>query len=465
MNLLIRWKNFRSLHDTGWCTLKPLTIVLGPNNSGKTSFVSPLLLLQQTLDASNESTALLTKGPLLDFGLFTDMVRNHDPDAQVEFSFRWRPIKSSKDPKKPVGQEAPSTGIFLFERGDQETIRLAKLTVLDVCGRAILERKRKANGQYSLTKLPEIKAPSKASSLDQVLKKRLAIHKAIQDASPERFFFSGSTPFLHAVFDNTESKEDKPGQLIPEPDAYMQRYVAVLSELEFRLNRLLRSITYLGPLRERARRHYVLSGEEPRNVGVRGEYAPEILFRNRDNADKMATIHNWLEKFGFSDKLVLQPQGPGAFSLSWATSTEHASDTAFVDMGFGLSQVLPLIVQGVIAEAGSTIIAEQPEIHLNPRLQTVLAELFAFFVERDVHIISETHSEHLLLTVRRLVAEKRLASDSVAIYYVERKERDSAVSCVAMEEDGHITATAWPAGFFADGLRESLALAAAQDDK
>ncbi len=338
------------------------------------------------------------------------------------------------------------------------------MTIYDVFGRKMLQRTRLKSGKYSLTGLPELKSNGRgADESPEVKKWHAEVKEGIRNSQPDRFFFDGSAPVMRVAARHAKHPEDAgPDFLTPEADEQSRSYWAIAETTRYDLIEELRSITYIGPLREPARRLYVLSGEMPRNVGTRGEYAPEILFRWRDDAEKMGLVHDWLAKFGFEEPLILTPQGPGAFSLSWRAETEHATDTAFVDMGFGLSQVLPLIVQGVMANKRSTIVAEQPEIHLNPKLQTVLGELFAFIISRGVNVLTETHSEHLLLTVRRLMAEKEVSSESVALYFVERENRDSTIREVALEENGHIEAEAWPSGFFADALRESLALSAAQ---
>jgi len=122
-------------------------------------------------------------------------------------------------------------------------------------------------------------------------------------------------------------------------------------------------------------------------------------------------------------------------------------------------------VQGLAASEGTLLIAEQPEIHLNPRLQSVLAEFFAEIMNRRVNLLVETHSEHLLLSVRRLVAEERLKAEDVAIYYVENMDGVSKIREVPVQANGHVSASDWPKGFFEDSLRESFALANAQAQK
>jgi predicted ATPase len=127
--------------------------------------------------------------------------------------------------------------------------------------------------------------------------------------------------------------------------------------------------------------------------------------------------------------------------------------------------VLPLIVQALAAPKGSLTIAEQPEIHLNPRLQYLLADLFAEMASSDHRVIVETHSEHLLLRLRRLVASGKIGHEKVAIYFVEKRNGVSRIRHVPIQQNGHISSEVWPEGFFEESLRESLALAAAQSEQ
>jgi predicted ATPase len=137
----------------------------------------------------------------------------------------------------------------------------------------------------------------------------------------------------------------------------------------------------------------------------------------------------------------------------------------YADTGFGVSQVLPLIVQGLYGDEDTMLIAEQPEIHLNPKLQALLADLFCDFASRKVNVLVETHSEHLLLRLRRLIAEGSIKSNQVALYYVERDKDKSLIREIPIKDNGHVEIKEWPRGFFQDSLRESIGLASAQSKK
>lgn len=79
----IRWQNYRAFKDTGWLTIKPLTILLGSNNAGKTSIISPLLVMNQTVASRDKITPLISRGSLIDAGNFQDLLHNHDASAEL----------------------------------------------------------------------------------------------------------------------------------------------------------------------------------------------------------------------------------------------------------------------------------------------------------------------------------------------------------------------------------------------
>ena len=95
-------------------------------------------------------------------------------------------------------------------------------------------------------------------------------------------------------------------------------------------------------------------------------------------------------------------------------------ETLITDVGFGVSQILPVLVLCFYAPKGSTIILEQPEIHLHPAVQAGLADvLIDAYKRRDVQIIVESHSEHFLRRLQRRVAEEALPNDDLAVYFCE----------------------------------------------
>ena len=123
-------------------------------------------------------------------------------------------------------------------------------------------------------------------------------------------------------------------------------------------------------------------------------------------------------------------------------------------MGIGISQVLPVLVLAHFAPKGSTIILEEPEIHLHPRAQSVLAELFVETSrEREIQFIVETHSEHLFRRMQTLIARQSTTPDDTALYFVERHEGNSVLRPLEVDEYGRLRD--WPTGFFGDALGET----------
>ncbi len=179
---------------------------------------------------------------------------------------------------------------------------------------------------------------------------------------------------------------------------------------------MLVDTSYIGPLRDRPKRYYNVSGDTPRTVGSRGENAAN-LFRRKQSTLK-PKLDEWVKRFEFGDAIVCKDVTDDLFALYFKRGRSLLN---VADAGFGASQVLPLLIQGLAASDDSLTIAEQPEIHLNPKLQCVLADLLVAMANAKHRVLIETHSEHLLIRLRRLVAERAIDAADLGVYYVEQE--------------------------------------------
>jgi hypothetical protein len=450
----VRWNEFRGFVDTDWLDIKPITLLIGSNNSGKTSLLLPLLLLKQTLTSRDRSLGLLTRGDLIDVGGYRDFVHGHDDGQAVSFGLRFPDIREWTqerwDPKVPKPHRTKFT--FSPHEGPRN-VQLARYEVFPEAGPRLVLRERLATGQYSL--------PGFAKRRGRPGSDADAITRAIRDDQPHHFLFTAvaavNATLNQAVGRLDEALDDDDAEVDVSVPERAIAYIAYVQSVERVARRLLSRLTYIGPLRERPKRFYAISGEEPPNVGVRGEFAPEILFRAQGQETE-ARVTELLDLFLDRARFRFKAFDDNAFSVFLR---RHGSVEAnLADTGFGISQILPLLVEAASPTPG-LLLTEQPEIHLNPALQTRLADLFVRLANGGHSVIAETHSEHLVLRLRRLIADGYPA-DNVAIYFVGREGGSSVVRPVPIAEDGHIDSRRWPRGFFEDAFREAIGLASAQ---
>lgn len=249
----------------------------------------------------------------------------------------------------------------------------------------------------------------------------------------------------------------------------------VLDDLEAAYEDLMDSIYYLGPLREHPRRHYHWSGTKPRDVGRRGEHTVDAILAARDDKEKRGRVERggnkrtferaiawWLEKLKLIHEFSVEEVGDASNLYRAMVSTSaSAPPTALLDVGFGVSQVLPALVLLYYVPEGSTVLMEQPEIHLHPAVQSGLADLMLTVAEvRDVQIIVESHSEHLLRRFQRHVAEEKASADDIKLYFVSSPDGTAQAADLLLNEYGEIEN--WPDHFFGDEMGEIAAIAKAR---
>jgi predicted ATPase len=124
---------------------------------------------------------------------------------------------------------------------------------------------------------------------------------------------------------------------------------------------------------------------------------------------------------------------------------------------------LPLIVQGCVMPPGGTLIAQQPEIHLNPAQQDIMTDFLIEVCRSGRRVIIETHSEHILGRLRRRIAEgETVSSDQIAIYYSDSDGSRSNIRRIEVGGLGQIDVNDWPSGFFNEQLTNSMEMVRAQ---
>ena len=445
----IRFQNFKSWADTGDIALKPITGLFGPNSSGKTSLLQALLLLKQTSESADRGLPLQfgDKNSLVNLGDFRSVVHRHASEAELKFSLDWSEDKPfvAKDPKKPGMPVADSSdlGFSTSVRGEDGSGKALRLTV---------PRMEYRVGEVSFG-----------------MKRKTERRK-------EYALFDEGTDFQ---FDRTRGRPwplPAPVKCYGFPDQVRAYYrnAGFLSDLELAFEEQLRRVYYLGPLRAYPERTYTWSGAQPSDMGQAGEQAVHAILSSRDKGEKISRgkgrrratleeyVAKWLHRLGLISEFRVEAVAEGSqiFQVQ-VRRTASGAQSLITDVGFGVSQILPVIVLCFYVPEGSTVILEQPEIHLHPAVQADLADvLIDAHEKRGVQIIVESHSEHLLRRLQRRIAEEKLSKDDVALYFCETGVKGSTLIPLELDLFGSITN--WPAEFWGDQFGE---LAATQEAK
>ncbi|MCD6327311.1 DUF3696 domain-containing protein [bacterium] len=439
----LRIKNFKAWRDTGDIRLAPLTVFFGTNSSGKSSISQFLLMLKQTAQSADRKRVLIPsdKDMPINLGGYRDMVHGHADDERIAFRLGWElptrmVLKDVRSDEKFSGDSIRFSAEIGLPAGKREDVVIHSM-------------------QYELGNLSE-----KGLELGMKLK---------TSKSPGKDQYE----LVHSGY-NPVRKE---GRVWPLPSpihfygfpaevmAYYQN-AGFVGDLAFALEQRLRLMSYLGPLRDYPRRQYPYMGETPEDVGRQGEQSISAILAARERFIRpgkyksrksfQVLIASWLENMGLIGSFDVKPIVPDGRLYEVVVKTPMTeAHVNLTDVGFGVSQVLPVLVQCFYAPSDSVIIMEQPELHLHPSVQASLADLFIETIQarengkdRNIQLLVESHSEHFLIRLQRRIAEGNISREKVAIYFCKPTRLGAEMKTLELDVLGNITN--WPKDFFGD---------------
>ena len=219
----------------------------------------------------------------------------------------------------------------------------------------------------------------------------------------------------------------------------------------YKLASNISDIIHLPRLRANPERAYKLAYPHPWYPGTFENYAANLIHEWQQTKDeRLKTLTDALHILGLTGKVSAKRIGDISIQLQVGRLLhDRVGETDMVsvaDMGFGVSQVLPVLVALIAANPGQLVYLEQPELHLHPRAQVALAQVLADAAKRGVRVVVETHSSLLLLGIQTLVAEGGLSPELVKLHWFTRQEDGvTEVDSVDLDEAG--TYGDWPVDF------------------
>lgn len=427
-------KNFKSWKDSGKVELAPLTGFFGMNSSGKSSLLQMLLLLKQTTERSDlgEAISFGDDGSLVNLGSFREVIHGHKEEETLELEFGCQLQEAVEI--EILGRHAEG-GL------DNFPVLIDNLSfntdIRSYGEELIVERFRYG---FESCDIPEIRWEAYQLRYKNLL---------------------GEEETSSMV---TNSCYGGPASAAPN----------VLKPLLSAFEELFSYVYYLGPTRVHPQRHYHWSDKDPGDVGLWGDKVIDALLCAHMRRVKIShkgkertiedRISEWLREMNLAYSFSLEPIGAlkdDNYEVRIQKS-ETSPAVTLTDIGYGLSDLLPMLVLCYYTPEGSILILEQPGVHLHPMAQAQLADLFLEVItERNLQILVESHSEHLLTRLQRRVAEKQIGQGDVALYFCRNTDGESTKERLEVTESGDIKN--WPKNFFGNVIGDMFAVTDAQE--
>jgi predicted ATPase len=437
----LRIQNFKGWKDTGTIRMAPISLFFGVNSSGKSSIGQFLMMLKQTAESQDRKAIFYPggKNSAVQLGSFREMVFQRNLDNAIAFEYEWETFQKLKF-RDTVSQTNYSADTISFDtkvKGDKDSDSL-KIQELNY---------HLKDGENSVLSVG-MRPTEKKSGQYEVSSQQYSLVR-----NPGRVWYP-----------------NPPVRFYGFPDEVVNYYKnsEFVQDLNLAQEQLFRSICYLGPLRIKTERLYTWGGTAPESVGFSGEHTIAALLAAKNRKISLGykkvsktfeeIIATSLKSMGLIDRFRVKKIQDNRQEYEVNVQTKGSKDWVDLpDVGFGISQVLPVLVQCFYAPPGSLIIMEQPEIHLHPSAQSALADVMIDVInsrengaDRNIQLIIETHSEHFLRRLQRRIAEDAVQQEKVSAYFADITKSPAVLRPLEIDLFGNILN--WPEKFFGDEM-------------
>lgn len=402
---------YKSLSSRQAIEIREITVLAGANSSGKSSIMQPLLLLKQTLEAGYDPGPLLLEGPNVRF------------TSAVQFLSRRNAIEHGSSFAVEMLLSSNRKLDLTFRKVNEQPIAIESLSYSGSSGK--------------LTLRPDMKSSEIRSILPEPFGEMIVTLEKVEKGNL-KCVIKRNRCFLDIRFESSRNG----GTSLPLGISPLGAH-----------DHQIRGIIHLPGLRGNPERTYPVTAVGPQFPGTFEKYTASVIAQWQANGQEMKLdeVNEDLSRLGLTWKILAKRVTDTQVALEVGRlrgTTERGGHdmVSIADVGFGVSQSLPVVVALHAAQPGQLVFLEQPEIHLHPRAQHALAQIIGRAANRGVRVVVETHSALLLLGLQTLVGTGDLQAGKIALHWFQRAEDGhSYVESAHLDQNG--TFGEWPEDF------------------
>ena len=445
----IKLNNFRAFREDIDVRIRPITILIGRNSAGKSTLIKFLLMLQQTLESSESSEGdfFSTEGRHVSLGTFKDLKNTKSRSKVAQFTLN---LKTN---------DLPDTKIQQIREELQQSKAIPKIEYNSIDLAIKLNPFSTFTTEDPLGQATSVKVDSKITAND--LMADFCIYVRIpysgKQAKHTVTCKMGGKKVLHKEETNIRRTRFLKFPLPNDPVEILKSAFDNLY-LDGIRNEII-SMRHLSPVREESERSVILGSPPLDDVGHRGEYAmPHLQRLLTDGGERADFVLRHIESVVDIEDVKFKSQLKGFIPEFRAKNKLTGAESYLADFGFGVSQCIPIFVQGALLSPGKLLIVEQPEAQIHPTAQLEMGSFFAeLWTERGVPSIIETHSENIITRLRKLIATGQLNSKDVTVAYFYIKDNSVQVKNLDINSDGSFE-KGLPMEFFGADILEALSI-------